>query len=636
MRTHYRLLLIEGSPTDRREVQRTLNELGSEHRAESADRLSIGEKLLAIGGFDAVLLNLALPDSRGLETLERVHSIDPTVPVVLLSDVDDQELAAKAVRAGAQDYVLTSGLNKAVLGRSLRYAIERKRGEEALRVSEARTRALLDAIPDAMFRIHRGGRFLDFKPPKEASTSAFSVNLDGNLEDALPPALAEQYRLHLASALESGETQLFEYQHRTHGEERHYEVRLVASGADEALAIVRDVTESRQMEEQLRLSQRLEAVGRLAGGVAHDFNNYLTVIGGNAELALIQPPDDSELRLALDEIKGAADRAATVTRQLLAFSRKQVLKPVPLDLNDLVLATEKMLRRLIGEDIDLVTKLDSEFSTVRADPAQIEQVLMNLAVNARDAMPKGGKLLFETTDIDVYETYVGQELEVASGAYTVLSVSDTGTGMDPATKARAFEPFFTTKERGKGTGLGLSTVYGIVKQSGGYIWIYSEIGLGTTIKIYLPSLDCPAVYADPRSDPRVEEGRGETILLVEDDPNVLQVGQRFLTQAGYHVIPADGTTTALDLVANYRDTIHLLATDVILPMMSGRDLAERLQSLRPNIRTLYLSGYTDDAIAQHGVLDVGVAFLEKPYDRLGLLAAVRRALDDAGNISSLA
>jgi two-component system, cell cycle sensor histidine kinase and response regulator CckA len=630
MRSHYRLLLIEGNPTDRRVILRTLNKLGSEHQAECADSLSIGKELLARGDFDAVLVDLVLPDSRGLETLEGIHSADPLVPVVVLSSVDDQALAVRAVRAGAQDYVLTAGLNKAVLGRSLRYAIERKRGEEALRVSEARTRALLDAIPDAMFRIHHSGRFLDFKPPKEASTSAFSVDLlDRDLEDALPPTLAEQYRRHLVKALESSETQLFEYEHRTKGEERHYEVRLVACGADEALAIIRDVTESRRLEEQLRLSQRLEAVGRLAGGVAHDFNNYLTVIGGNAELALLQPPSDSEIRLALDEIKGAAERAATVTRQLLAFSRKQVLKPVPLDLNDLVLGTEKMLRRLIGEDIELVTKPDSEFSTVRADPAQMEQVLMNLAVNSRDAMPKGGKLLFETADVEVYETYVGQEVEVASGSYVVLSVSDTGTGMNAATKARAFEPFFTTKGRSKGTGLGLSTVYGIVKQSGGYIWIYSEIGLGTTIKIYLPSLDCPAVYDARRTEVRVEEGRGETILLVEDDPKVLQIGQRFLSQAGYHVIPAEGITSALELVANYGETIHLLATDVILPTMSGRDLAERLQSMRPDIRTLYLSGYTDDAIAQHGVLDVGVAFLEKPYDRLGLLAAVRRALDDA-------
>ncbi len=628
MRSHYRLLLIEGSPNDVRIILRTLNELGSENRAECAETLAAGQELLANGNFDAVLLDLVLPGCRGLEALERIHATDPTVPVVVLSNVDDQELAARAVRAGAQDYVLTAGLNSALLGRSLRYAIERKRGEEALRVSEARTRALLDAIPDAMFRIHRSGRFLDFKPPKTSSPSAFCVNLvDKILEEAFPAALVEPYRRHLAKALECGETQLFEYQQGATGEEYHYEVRLVACGADEALAIVRDVTGSRRLEEQLRLSQRLEAVGLLAGGVAHDFNNYLTVIGGNAELALLQRPDDSEIRLALEEIKGAADRAATVTRQLLAFSRKQIMKPVPLDLNDLVAGTEKMLRRLIGEDVELVTKLDSEFSTVRADPAQIEQVLMNLAVNARDAMPNGGKLLFETSDVDVYETYVGQEIEVSSGSYLILSVSDTGTGMQGTTKARAFEPFFTTKERGKGTGLGLSTVYGIVKQSGGYIWIYSEVGLGTTIKIYLPSLDRAAIYASRKAELREEEARGETILMVEDDPKVLEIGQRFLTRAGYHVISAGGITTALELVENHAGPIHLLATDVILPGMNGRDLAKRLQSLRPDIRTLYLSGYTDDAIVQHGVLDVGVAFLEKPYGRLELLAAVRRALD---------
>jgi PAS domain S-box-containing protein len=571
---------------------------------------------------------LWLPDSRGLETFERIHAADASVPVVLLSDQNDEELGALAVRAGAQDYLVKGTVDGPSLGRSLRYAIERKHAREALGISEAQTRALLDAMPDTMFRIHRDGRCVDFNPSGSSSVSSPAEHLlRGAMDSSFARELDELYHRNLEAALDSGETQVFEYQQRSNGETRHYETRLVATGAAEAVALVRDVTDSRRLEEQLRLSQRLEAVGRLAGGIAHDFNNILTVISGNAELALAMLSEDEPKCQEIEEIREAARQAATLTRQLLAFSRKQVLKPVPLELNALVRGTEKMLRRLIGEDVELVTSLQAGVGTIRADPAQIEQILMNLAINARDAMPKGGKLVFETKDIDVYETYVGQGVEVTSGPYVMLAVSDTGIGMDPSTKSRAFEPFFTTKERGKGTGLGLSMVYGIVKQSGGYVWVYSEPKMGTTFKIYFPCIDSPATFTVRSDGTQVELGRGETILVVEDDAKVLEVAHRFLEEGGYHVISTSDIAKALEIVRDREDPIHLLATDVVMPGMSGPELAERLRSSRPEMKTLYVSGYTDDAIAHHGVLEEDVALLEKPYSRVTLLRAVRRALD---------
>ena len=376
-------------------------------------------------------------------------------------------------------------------------------------------------------------------------------------------------------------------------------------------------------------SRKLEAMGRLAFGVAHDLNNLLTVISGNADLALAELPEGEPSRQELEEIGDAAQRAALLTRQLLAFSGKQILKPVAVDPNALVRGVETPVRRLIGEDISLGTKLEPGLGTMKADPAQIEQVLMNLAMNARDAMPQGGQLGFETKSVESSESYPGQEGEIPAGAYVMLAVSDSGIGMDADTRSRVFEPFFTTKERGKGMGLGLSTVYGIVKQSDGHIWVSSEPGMGSTFKIYLPRADSGASPAAHGKSKRAAETRGETVLVVEDDTKVLEVAHRFLEEGGYQVISTSQIAEALAIVEDRRRPIHLLATDVVMPGMSGRELAERLRSVRPGLKTLYISGYTDDAIDHHGVLGPGVEFLEKPYSSQDLLAAVRRALDRA-------
>ncbi|HLE20891.1 MAG TPA: PAS domain S-box protein, partial [Vicinamibacteria bacterium] len=389
----------------------------------------------------------------------------------------------------------------------------------------------------------------------------------------------------------------------------------------------RDITLEVDLTRQLHQAQRLEAVGRLAGGVAHDFNNILTVISGNAELALADLPSQDPTAEALREIREASRRAAALTRQLLAFSRKQILQPRVLDLNALVAGTEKMLRRLIGEDVKLSTRLQPNLGAIKADPGQLEQILMNLAVNARDAMPQGGELIFETENIEITETQAGQGgVRMHSGRYVRLTVTDTGHGMDEETRSRIFEPFFTTKAKGKGTGLGLSTVYGIVKQSAGYIWVESELEEGTSFEVYFPHVDgAPERHHGDAT--MVATSGGETILLVEDEETVLKLARSILERAGYTVIAANDGAEALRLIKEHREPIHLLVTDVVMPGMSGRALADSIQSLREGLPVVYTSGYTDDAIVHHGVLDSGTQLLEKPYSQSALLSAVRKILD---------
>jgi PAS domain S-box-containing protein len=389
----------------------------------------------------------------------------------------------------------------------------------------------------------------------------------------------------------------------------------------------RDITFEVDLTRQLHQAQRLEAVGRLAGGVAHDFNNILTVISGNADLALADLPPDDPMTQAFHEIADASRRAASLTRQLLAFSRKQILQPRVLVLNELVTATEKMLRRLIGEDVKLKTRLQPELGSVLADPGQLEQILMNLAVNARDAMPRGGEILFETENIDLHETQTGSGgVRMHSGRYVMLTVSDTGEGMDEETQSRIFEPFFTTKEKGKGTGLGLATVYGIVKQSGGYIWTKSELGKGTSFQIYFPQVENTPERVE-KDVPLAFTRGGETILVVEDEEVVLKLARSILERTGYKVLTARNGVEALRILEEHREPLHLLLTDVVMPGMSGRALADASQSLRQDLRVLFTSGYTDDAIVHHGVLQAGAHLLEKPYSRKTLLAAVRNVLD---------
>ena len=400
------------------------------------------------------------------------------------------------------------------------------------------------------------------------------------------------------------------------------------------VVILSDITERKRAEEEkaalqeeLRQSQKMEAVGRLAGGIAHDFNNLLTVISGNCQFSLLELKEGDPLKGNIEEIKAAVDRATSLTRQLLAFSRRQILETKVLDLNTIIRDLDKMLRRVIGEDIELVTLLSDGLGTVKSDPGWMEQVIMNLAVNARDAMPSGGKLIIETTNVELDEPYAHSHVAVKPGRYVKLCVGDTGIGMPPEVREHLFEPFFTTKEKGKGTGLGLSTVYGIVMQSGGNIWVYSEPGLGTTFKIYLPRVDESLEEMREKVTREEPPCGGETILVVEDEQDVRRLTVRVLERRGYRVLETSCGDDALVLSKERKEPIHMILTDVVMPGMSGRQLADQLLPLHPKMKVLYMSGYTDNAIFHHGVLEEGINYIQKPFTIDGLARKVREVLE---------
>lgn len=400
-----------------------------------------------------------------------------------------------------------------------------------------------------------------------------------------------------------------------------------ASGVLEFVStIARDISEHKQLEEKLRQSQKLEGIGQLAGGIAHDFNNLLTVILGRSQMLQMKLEATSPLRRDVDLIHKTAERAATMTRQLLAFSRKQLLQPRVLDLNTVVAEMEKILTRLIGEHVELTTTLDPGLGQVKVDPGQMEQVILNLAVNARDAMPDGGKLLIETSNVVLDESYSRQHVSAKAGDYVMLAVTDTGCGMDAQTRSRIFEPFFTTKEPGKGTGLGLATVYGIVKQSGGNIWVYSEIGRGSSFKVYLPRVDDAADEISTSREHQSSKG-SETILLVEDEEAVRDLSEEILRDAGYRVLVARNGEEAIETCKRHEGAIELVITDVVMPKMSGPELARNLASLRPGVRILFLSGYTNGSIVHNHVLSPDVEFLQKPFSADIFTRKVRQILD---------
>ncbi len=510
---------------------------------------------------------------------------------------------------------------------------DRKRTEAALRNSEESYRSLVDGVRDVIFALSPSGEVTSLNPAFEEMTGFPPADWVGRPFEAFVHPDDVPLALDLFGRVLRGEPRpTIPFRILTKGGSyRVAEFSATAQIRDGRLAgilgIGRDVTERLGLEQQLRQAQKMEAVGRLAGGIAHDFNNILTAITGHADLLLEDLGHHDPRRADVDEIRRSADRAAGLTRQLLAFSRQQVLQPKVVDLNALVLDMDKLLRRLIGEDVELATVLDPTLGHVTADPGQLEQVIVNLAVNARDAMPQGGKLTLETRNIDLDASYTLEHSLVKPGPYVQLTVSDSGIGMDEETQAHAFEPFFTTKPRGQGTGLGLAMVYGTVKQSGGFIWVYSEPGHGATFKIYLPRVDAPVEAAAPPVPVERPPRGSETVLLAEDEPAVRTIARQALERQGYNVLAAPSGADALALAAQHGATIHLLLTDVVMPGMSGRDLADRLTAQRPGIRVLYISGYTDNAIVRHGMLEPGLAYLQKPFRPDALVRKVRDVLD---------
>lgn len=512
---------------------------------------------------------------------------------------------------------------------------ERRRAQEAVLASEAKYRTLFQGVPVGIYRATPDGRMLEANPALaqmlgyEDSSGTMVIDTDTIYVDA---AARQKWQ---ALMDKRGLVRDFETQARRRDGTLIWlrdSARAVRDAQGKVIyheGILEDITERKQLEEQLRQSQKMEAVGRLAGGVAHDFNNLLTIISGYSDLLLDTLPEQDRSRAQVEEIRKAGTRAATLTRQLLAFSRSQVMAPQVLGLNAVVANMDKMLRRLIGEDIELVTILGENLANVHADPGQIEQVIMNLAVNARDAMPQGGKLTLETANVSLDEAYARMHVTVQAGDYVMLAVSDTGIGMDSHTQAHIFEPFFTTKEKGKGTGLGLATVYGIVKQTGGYIWVYSEPGHGSTFKMYLPKVE-PLSSQSGQDKTAQSPARGhETILLVEDEPALRAMVRGVLESKGYKVLEARHGEDALMVAELHRGPIDLLLTDVVMPGMSGRELAEHLAGAHRETKILYMSGYTDDAIVHHGVLASDVAFLQKPFTPDAVVRKVREVLDAA-------
>jgi PAS domain S-box-containing protein len=629
-----RVLLVEDNPSDadliELAIRRALPDLQIRQVEAEPDFLH------QLGEFrpDLVISDHKLPRFSGHRALELCRQDDPHRPFLLVTGSIDEETAVEYMKAGATDYLLKD--RTARLGAAVLAALKQARQQSALRLQQLLLQKVIDTDPSLIFVKDYEGRFILVNQAVADIYACTVADLVGRTDADFNANRDEvDHFLHNdREVMDGGQPKLIPEEPVTNpatGVTRWFQtikVPLSLPGHDVRmmLGVGTDITPRRQLEEQLRQSQKMEAVGRLAGGIAHDFNNVLTAILGYSQMLLADLPEGDGRREDVQEIEQAANRAATLTRQLLAFSRRQVLQPQVLDLNALVENLDKFLRRLIGEDIDLRVSPAPDLWLVSADSGQVEQVIMNLAVNSRDAMPTGGKLTLETANVVLDAAYAQRHIAVTPGEYVMLAVSDTGTGMDEETQARIFEPFFTTKGSSQGTGLGLSTVYGIVKQSGGNIWVYSEPGRGTTFKIYLPRETRSGIVARA-ARPETTDLRGtETILLAEDEDAVRALAAKVLRGLGYRVLDARIGREAAEIAAAHPDDIDLLLTDVVMPEYSGGELARMLQQTRPGLKVLYMSGYTDEAIIHHGLLASNIAYLQKPFTPDALATKVREVL----------
>lgn len=589
---------------------------------------------------DLILLDLMMPHLDGFAVMDQLKPLveaQGCLPILVLTADSNPDSKRRALKSGARDF-LTKPLDaievllrienmletRFLFLKQQRHAAERIQDQATL-IDQANDAILVHDLNDSITFWNEGARRL-FEWTAEEALGQTSTQL---LSSAPPSALLRAEQEVMENGNWSGElTHVTKSGKQVITASRWTLIHDEQGRPKSRLIINTDITEKKHLEASLLHAQKMEAFGQLAGGIAHDFNNLLTVIIGFSEVLLSERVPAEKQGEHILEIRKAGDRAAALTRQLLAFSRKQLLQPTELNLNAVVADIEKMLGRLIGEDIDLATSLDPALGSVKADPGQIEQVIINLIVNARDAMPRGGHITVETRNVELDPAYARTHAEIQPGHFVLLAVTDSGCGMDDRTRSRVFEPFFTTKGAGRGTGLGLATVYGIIKQSGGSIEVYSEIDHGTTFKIYLPRLDGGARVS--RSAPGAEHTPGgtETILLAEDQDEVRAIARMALESSGYKVLAASCGDDAVELCRNYPGPIHLLLTDVVMPRMSGRQLVELVVAMRPEIEVLYLSGYTDDAVVRHGVLEAGIAFLHKPFTPLVLTRKVREVLDD--------
>lgn len=611
--TKFALLLVEDNPADADLVQELLELAGGEsYRVILATRVAQALEQLSRNQIDAVLLDLRLPDASGVETVRSVQTAAEEIPIIVLTGTDDEQLAISCIDAGAQDYLHKGDIQPAVLRRAIGYSITRSR--EA-KVRQQQVQQLISSSPDAVVVTDTEGVV------RYANEAA--IKLFGKQREAF---VGDRFNFDVSTG------QVLDIEILRQGSRRTAEMRVVDvewHGDPAYMASIRDTTDKRLLEDRIRQSQKMEAIGRLAGGVAHDFNNLLTVIMGSVDLLSEELPPEDSRRQYVEEISRSSEHAAALTRQLLAFSRRSVTNPEALDLGVVVGDVERMLRRIIGEHIELVTQYEPGLGTVLADPMQIGQVVMNLAINARDAMPAGGTLTIRTGNVHLGVAEADAYDDAAPGDYVCLEVSDTGTGMDDETRARLFEPFFTTKPRGKGTGLGLATVYGIVKQANGSITVQTALGRGTTFSIFLPvHRDVPARPV-ATTEPRKHRAGEEIVLLVEDDQSVRDIATLLLLKMGYTVLAASGGEEALALVRDHPKHIDILLTDIVMPGMNGYDVARSVRALLPGLPIVFMSGYTEDAIQTPDVEEGGIRFVEKPVSRDALARVIREAIEEA-------